>query len=395
MKILIVHTYYYPEIKGGAEYSVKKLSEGLAARGHNVYVLCDDASGDKNEVINGVNVFRRKMHCMRKSNNIFTNILRATMEFYNPLNKRIISKVLDEVNSPETVCYTNSLQRISRIVWKLLKKKNIPLIDTQREYRALHLVQGDSNFNKIWAFLNRCASRLVNASVFISKASMKIYLDQGFFSNAKQIVIYNSIDYELDNVRKRVCQRKNSIESCPEFKFVYLGSLEKHKGVDILLDAFKELSADLPNVELHFAGLGKMETDVLKATNSNPKIKYHGWLPESDVLNLLHNCNALVCPSVWEEPFGRVVLDAYKQGMPVIVARSGGLAETVIDGETGFITKPCDVGELCAAMKKLSTDKAIYKKFCDGALRVLPEFSLENQLDKFEAVFSELLSKGD
>jgi hypothetical protein len=44
MNILVVRTYCYPEIKGSAEYSIKKLAEGLATRGHNVYVLCDEAN---------------------------------------------------------------------------------------------------------------------------------------------------------------------------------------------------------------------------------------------------------------------------------------------------------------------------------------------------------------
>ena len=42
MKILVIHSYYYPDIKGGAEYSLKKLCEGLAMRGHTLVVLCDN-----------------------------------------------------------------------------------------------------------------------------------------------------------------------------------------------------------------------------------------------------------------------------------------------------------------------------------------------------------------
>ena len=114
MNILIAHTYYYPDIKGGAEYSVKKIAEGLAGRGHNVYILCDCEDGNKDELINGVYVLRRKMNCMRKSNNAFTKVLRAIMEFYNPLNRAIVENIFQMIGNSKTVCYTNSLRRISR-----------------------------------------------------------------------------------------------------------------------------------------------------------------------------------------------------------------------------------------------------------------------------------------
>ena len=58
MKILLVNTFYYPEVKGGAEYSVKKLAEALQADGNEITVL---ASGntDNDEIIDGIKVHRR------------------------------------------------------------------------------------------------------------------------------------------------------------------------------------------------------------------------------------------------------------------------------------------------------------------------------------------------
>ena len=57
MKILLVNTYYYPEIYGGAEYSVKKLAEELKQQGHTVKVLCTGSEA-KREVIDGIDVIR-------------------------------------------------------------------------------------------------------------------------------------------------------------------------------------------------------------------------------------------------------------------------------------------------------------------------------------------------
>ena len=59
MRIMIVNTYYYPEIMGGAEYSVKKLAEQLQAMRHDVSVLCTGDS-DSIEKVDGVEVIRLK-----------------------------------------------------------------------------------------------------------------------------------------------------------------------------------------------------------------------------------------------------------------------------------------------------------------------------------------------
>ena len=57
MRIMIVNAYYAPDIRGGAEYSVKKLAEGLTKKGHTVRVLCTSDS-DIHENIDGVDVVR-------------------------------------------------------------------------------------------------------------------------------------------------------------------------------------------------------------------------------------------------------------------------------------------------------------------------------------------------
>lgn len=64
MKILVIHIYYYPDVIGGAEYSLKKFCEGMANNGHQVAVLCDTRETNKDEIINDIKVYRRKLKCI-------------------------------------------------------------------------------------------------------------------------------------------------------------------------------------------------------------------------------------------------------------------------------------------------------------------------------------------
>jgi glycosyltransferase involved in cell wall biosynthesis len=58
--------------------------------------------------------------------------------------------------------------------------------------------------------------------------------------------------------------------------------------------------------------------------------------------DLVNGCRALIAPSIWWEPLGLIVHEAYNSARPVLAARSGGLTETVTEGVTGFLHQPGD-----------------------------------------------------
>jgi glycosyltransferase involved in cell wall biosynthesis len=70
----------------------------------------------------------------------------------------------------------------------------------------------------------------------------------------------------------------------------------------------------------------------------------------------LRNAKAVIVPSTWWEPLGLVVYEAYDFSRPVLAARSGGLAETVAHGETGFVHEPGNAAELAAHVLELESD---------------------------------------
>ena len=97
MKILLVNTYNYPEIYGGAEYSVKKLAEELKQQGHTVKVLCTGSEA-KREVIDGIDVIRVVSKnlcrgCEAAKYPLYKRVIRRTLDIWNPFNKAEIDKV--------------------------------------------------------------------------------------------------------------------------------------------------------------------------------------------------------------------------------------------------------------------------------------------------------------
>jgi glycosyltransferase involved in cell wall biosynthesis len=133
----------------------------------------------------------------------------------------------------------------------------------------------------------------------------------------------------------------------PQGDFVlFAGDLRHAKGLPVLLEAYASL-ADPPPLVL----IGKACPETPRAFP--PRVLALGEWPRAAVLAAWSRCLFGVVPSVWPEPFGMVLIEAMVCGKPVIASRIGGIPEVVVDGETGFLVPPGDVGALREAMAHL------------------------------------------
>jgi glycosyltransferase involved in cell wall biosynthesis len=72
------------------------------------------------------------------------------------------------------------------------------------------------------------------------------------------------------------------------------------------------------------------------------RITLHGFLGRDELLRLMRECQVVAAPTVWPEPFGRTPLEAALARRPIVAFAQGGLAESIRDGETGFLVPPGD-----------------------------------------------------
>jgi glycosyltransferase involved in cell wall biosynthesis len=126
-------------------------------------------------------------------------------------------------------------------------------------------------------------------------------------------------------------------------EFVFVGRLTAEKGVRTLLAAMRMTN---PSVSLAVVGEGPLDPEVRGAVAKDPRIRFLGRIPLSDVLDILGRATALIFPSECYETFGRVAAEAFACGTPVIAARIGAVAEIVDDGRTGFHFQPGDSSDL-------------------------------------------------
>ncbi|SDA18186.1 Glycosyltransferase involved in cell wall bisynthesis [Ruminococcus sp. YE71] len=400
MRILIVNTCYYPDVQGGAEYSVKKLAEQLVSEGHRVLVLCSD-SRTVTETVNGVRVHRHRFHSVyhrlgNDSRSFAEKLGRHALDTCNPLNAHALEQIIGHFR-PDVI-HTNNLYEITPQIWLTAKKFGVPVVHTLRDYALLcprtTLTHADGSPcgkpNPVCA-AHRAACKAASAAVMAvtapSEMMLERFAEEGFFPKASKQTVPNAADFDPETVA-RLCREKRTGETVT---FVFLGTLSEHKGVRVLLDAFGLFGKSDPSVRLVIAGKGELEDMVKTAAAHDSRITYAGFLNETEVGELLVGCDVLVCPSVWNEPFGRVVLDAYKHGLPVIASRAGALPETVTDGVTGVLVPQSDTAALHRAMNRM-TDHSLLEKMRTAIPEKLAPYSLSSQSRCFTSIYLRVLT---
>lgn len=154
---------------------------------------------------------------------------------------------------------------------------------------------------------------------------------------------------EIESVRTKASKlRKEGV-----FTFIFVGRLVGDKGINELVDAFKQLNIEYPDTRLILVGPNEQDLDPLeqKTINEimlNPAIEAVGEL--SDIRSWLLASDAFVFPS-YREGFPNVVIEAGAMGLPSIVTDINGSREIIIDGKNGIIIPSKNVKALYNAMK--------------------------------------------
>jgi len=129
---------------------------------------------------------------------------------------------------------------------------------------------------------------------------------------------------------------------------LFVGALGPHKGLDVLLAAYRRLERR-PKLVL----LGQRRADTPQLP---PDVIAPGQVDGAVVRYAFDHCRLAVAPSICQEAFGQVAVEAMRAGAPIVVARTGGLQEIVEHERTGLLVTPGSVDELAAAMQRLLDD---------------------------------------
>ena len=174
--------------------------------------------------------------------------------------------------------------------------------------------------------------------------------------------------------------------SIEESGAVFVGRLSREKGIDVLLEAWKELP-----IRLTIVGDGPESGRVKGAMATNDRIEWRGLLNPEDVAKEIRRHAALISPHRGPETFGLSIVEAMAAGRAVVASELGGPGETIVDGTTGLLTIPGDVESLVTAIRSAIEDPAKLRAMgAAGRKRYeqlyRPEAHLEALVDAYQSV---------
>jgi phosphatidylinositol alpha-1,6-mannosyltransferase len=173
---------------------------------------------------------------------------------------------------------------------------------------------------------------------------------------------------------------------------LFVGRLVRRKGADDLIDAFRSISESFPDARLEIVGDGperKRLERLVADFGLGGRIEFFGSLKGHALYDRYQLCDVVAMPSKRlrddVEGFGTVFLEAGIFGKPSVGTFSGGIPESIVDGETGILVREGDATQLGTALKSLLSDPELRLRMGRKAReRVLKEFTWQQSAARLE-----------
>jgi len=350
MRILLVHNYY--QQPGGEDLVYADEARLLAAHGHDVirYEVHNDSVGQVNK------------------------LLLASRTVWSQKTYRRMQDVIRH-ERPDLVHFHNTLPLVSPSAYHSAAHSGVPVVQTVHNYRlvcpnGLLFRDGAPCEDCVgrrfgWpGILHACYrnSRAASATVATMNAvhhvlgtwTRHITLYIALTNFAKERLLQGGIPPERVVVKPNFVDPDPGIGAGDGGYALFVGRLTLEKGIRTLLAAWK-MPGTLP--PLRIVGDGPLAGEVAEAASgSSGTIEWLGTKTTPEVHTLMAGAMCLVCPSEWYETFGRVVIEAFAAGTPVIGSSLGAIAELVRSGETGLLFEPGSPEKLAVAVRDLAQD---------------------------------------
>jgi len=333
MKVCIVTWEFPPRIVGGIARHCEGLSKALAKLGLEMHVVTLDFPGSPDyEEVDNVKVYRARIEIGHP------NFITWAMLFNHFLEKRIAD--VNEQVGFDLIHIHDWLTAPAGIASKHFLKK--PLVTTvhSTEHGRSGLQSPDSYTIDGWEWWATYEA----GRVIVTSNSMKNEVCGHFHLPWEKVkIIPNGIDASRFHVKvDRPSVRGRYGVGSNEKLVLYVGRLVPQKGVEHLIRAVPLIAQRHPNAKFVIAGDGWLRDHLerlARSTGYGWKIRFVGFVPDSEMLALMSSADVLVIPSIYE-PFGIVALEGMAAGVPVVASKVGGLAELIEHDKTGVHVYP-------------------------------------------------------
>ncbi|MCP4582569.1 MAG: glycosyltransferase family 4 protein [candidate division Zixibacteria bacterium] len=405
LKIVIANKYLYP--RGGDCLYTLRLMELLEKAGHTVIPFSmhhpENIKTDYDRYFVKHIDFREEL----KRFGIKNSIEVASRAIVNSEAAFLMSKLIDECQ-PDLVHLNNIHHQLTPEIIKAPARYNIPIVWTHHDYTLFcpdHVFLRDGkvckkciNGQNIHAVINRCKKGSLGASLIAALECWyhnprKLARQVDRFITPSKFLADIMLNHGIPEAQ--VTHFPNflpsaEIDSTGNDYFLYFGRLSSEKGVNILLEAFKNLNQG----KLIVAGDGP-ELDNLKSKAGKLGVRgvdFIGHQSPDSIIKLLSGCIAGLVPSICLENFPYTVMETMIASKPVIASRIGGIPEQVEHDDTGLLFEPGNVDDLRLCLEKILTHKSMAAEMGRrGKLKALREYTAVQHYKNIMKVYEEVI----
>lgn len=373
MKICLISLEYPPETGyGGIGTYTYNLAHGLTALNHKVTVISKALKKEKIYLDKKVKVYRildeqPPFRGFTKFMNLITlNYFGAYWHSHSVFKKfkEIVSKEgeFDVIEGPlwggECLTYT--------------KKLNTPLVIRLQTpiFKSLEIIGKKSNsYIELAEKITLKKATLIAA---ISKSNKELIVKKYQLDEDK--IRHSPLGIKFPSLKKPLFKKKS-------FKLLYVGRLEKRKGIQELINALPEILRKNNLIKVDIVGndcyqapgnIGYFEYfKKIVPPEFQKNVKFHGFLPDDKLQKFYKDCDVFIAPSQYES-FGLIFLEAMSYGKPVIGTHVGGIPE-IVNNKVGLLIKVNNPKAISGAVLKSFADDKLREKLGNAAFTYVRE----------------------
>jgi phosphatidylinositol alpha-mannosyltransferase len=176
---------------------------------------------------------------------------------------------------------------------------------------------------------------------------------------------------------------------------LYVGRLERRKGVKYLLQAFQQLSAQCPDVVLRIAGSGpdREKLELLAEDLKLKNVEFLGYVSDAEKHKLFAEASLFCSPAIYGESFGIVLLEAMATGLVAVAGDNSGYADLMQGVGALSVVDTHNPREFARRLKLLLDEPALRKLWQDWAATYVKQFSYIKIVDQYEVLYAEAMKR--
>ena len=249
---------------------------------------------------------------------------------------------------------------------------------------------------RIYTAVELLTNKNLDLYITVSAKDQQALLQSGLPADGIEL-IYNAVSLDAAQITGDAAHLRSTYNLPPQSLIcTAVGRLVPVKGYDILIEAMKQISSQVPQLVCLIVGEGECKDDLARQIHESGlenQVRLAGYQDRATVLSILKSSDIFAMPSRYEG-IPIALLEAAALGLPIIASSGGGIPELVTDQRDALLTAPNDPQALAAALLKLCNDMQYAKTLGASAQqRVQTHFDMNTQIHKTASAYQKALQR--